>query len=171
MGSRPRWPIRISLFGLTIRNSGRKGRKSARSRNQSREKHNGVNRTEYLLRAEFALTFRAPLLAFHNPNIEARYIYMRVRLSSAGSTALAAFALLAGAAAAWGQATTSLRGSVKDAQGAAIDAATVSLLRTDTGFRRAVLTDTTGEYQLVQVPPGSYMLTVQKPGFAILSQK
>lgn len=83
----------------------------------------------------------------------------------------AAFIILVNAVAVWGQATTSLRGTIRDAQGTAIDTANVGLLRTETGLHRNVLTDTTGSYQFAQMPPGSYTITVQKPGFAILTQR
>src|ERR1700737_765299 len=68
-------------------------------------------------------------------------------------------------------ATTSLRGAIKDNQGGAVPDAVVDLLRTDTGLRRSIVTDSAGEYQFVQVPPGSYTVTVQKPGFSILTQR
>ena len=70
----------------------------------------------------------------------------------------------------WGQATTSLRGLVTDAQGAAIDATSVRLQGTETGFRRSTMTDGSGAYTFSQVPPGSYSLIVEKPGFAVLTR-
>ena len=83
----------------------------------------------------------------------------------------AALLLLSAAAVSFGQSTTSLRGSVKDNQGGAIPAASIDLQRTDTGFRRSLVTDTSGEYQFAQVPPGIYNIVVQKPGFAVLTQR
>src|SRR5207244_3826345 len=72
--------------------------------------------------------------------------------------------------AAWGQANTSLRGTITDAQGAAIDTAVVSLENTQVGIRRNGITDSTGTYQFLQIPPGTYSMTVQKPGFAVVTQ-
>jgi hypothetical protein len=72
---------------------------------------------------------------------------------------------------AWGQATTSLRGVVADTQNATVPGANVSLTGTQTGFKRASLTDASGNYQFEQVPPGNYVLTVQKPGFATSTQQ
>src|SRR2546430_1653893 len=72
---------------------------------------------------------------------------------------------------AWGQATTSLRGTVNDPQGAAIDGASVQLQDDQTGFRRTVLTDATGVYQFAEVPPGTYTVVIEKPGFAVLTQQ
>jgi protocatechuate 3,4-dioxygenase beta subunit len=71
----------------------------------------------------------------------------------------------------WGQATTSLRGTVTDAQGAAIDAAIVTLQNAAVGFRRSALTDATGVYQFSQVPPGVYSVGVEKSGFASVNQE
>jgi hypothetical protein len=70
-----------------------------------------------------------------------------------------------------GQVTTSLRGSVTDPQGALIDLAKVSLENGETGFRRSAVTDSTGNYQFLQVPPGSYTVIIEKPGFSVLTQK
>jgi hypothetical protein len=70
----------------------------------------------------------------------------------------------------FGQATTSLRGTITDPQGAAIDTATVTLQNGQVGLRRNVLTDATGAYQFVQVPPGLYSLSIEKPGFASLTK-
>ena len=74
------------------------------------------------------------------------------------------------ASGAWGQATTSLRGQINDAQGAAIEGAKVTLQNGQTGFHRAVLTDAAGTYQFLQMSPGTYAMTVEKPGFAQITQ-
>jgi hypothetical protein len=79
--------------------------------------------------------------------------------------------ILAGVAAVFGQATTSLRGTVNDPQGAAIDSAMVQLQGGQTGFRRSTLTDVAGVYQFAQVPPGTYTIVFEKPGFAVLTQQ
>ncbi len=71
---------------------------------------------------------------------------------------------------AWSQATTSLRGTVSDAQGAVIGGAALQLVGEQTGFKRSVLSDETGSYQFVQIPPGSYILVAEKPGFAVVTQ-
>jgi protocatechuate 3,4-dioxygenase beta subunit len=68
--------------------------------------------------------------------------------------------ILAAIPAAFGQATTSLRGTVNDPQGVAIDSAMVQLQGGQTGFRRSTLTDATGVYQFAQVPPGTYTVVL-----------
>lgn len=84
--------------------------------------------------------------------------------------ALASLILLCGSPA-WGQATTSLRGTVSDPSGAAIPNATVQLVNTDTGFSRTATTDAQGDYVFNAVLPGNYTLTVEASGFAKFEQK
>jgi hypothetical protein len=71
-------------------------------------------------------------------------------------------------AVAMGQSTSSLRGVVKDASGASIPDSALTLTDTSTGTLRQVLSNSSAEYQLLQVPPGKYTLKVEKPGFSIL---
>lgn len=73
--------------------------------------------------------------------------------------------LMAAAPWPWGQATTSLRGLVKDTSGAVIPNASVTLSNTSTQFVRTTVTGPDGEYQFLQVPPGTYSLTVKFQGF------
>src|SRR5262249_46397695 len=68
-----------------------------------------------------------------------------------------------------GQATSSLRGTVADSQGAVIGGAVLELVGEQTGFRRSVVSDETGAYQFLQVPPGTYNLVAQMAGFAVVT--
>ena len=68
------------------------------------------------------------------------------------------------------QSAASLRGIVTDPQNAAVSEAAVKLTNTQTGLVRQALTNTSGEYQFLQLPPGAYTLGVEKPGFAALSR-
>ena len=81
----------------------------------------------------------------------------------------AAFFCLSGAA--WGQATTSLRGAVTDPSNAAIPNATVHLVNTDTSAARTVTTDQQGAYVFTEVVPGNYVLRVEATGFSNFEQK
>jgi hypothetical protein len=65
----------------------------------------------------------------------------------------------------WGQATTSLRGTVSDQSGAALPGATVTLMNPESKAERTVQTGTQGEYQFLFLPPGAYILTVTATGF------
>jgi hypothetical protein len=83
----------------------------------------------------------------------------------AASSLLAVFLLLA-ISLLQAQTASSLHGVISDAQGAVVPAAVVSLTSAATGSSRQVVTDNTGEYQVLQVMPGEYTLTVSKPGFS-----
>jgi hypothetical protein len=63
------------------------------------------------------------------------------------------------------QSTTSLRGTLTDAQGLALPTAVLTLTNTQTDATRRVVTDAVGGYAFVQVPPGIYRLSAEKPGF------
>jgi Carboxypeptidase regulatory-like domain len=66
---------------------------------------------------------------------------------------------------AWGQATTSLRGTVTDTSGAALPNAKVTLTNTATGVPRQTTTTSTGIYSFVSLLPGPYELKVEAEGF------
>lgn len=74
--------------------------------------------------------------------------------------------LFLGCPAAWGQAATSLRGTIADPSGAAIPNATVHLVNSDTNLQRTATTDEQGNYVFPQVLPGNYALEVDANGFA-----
>src|SRR5438094_8310364 len=57
-------------------------------------------------------------------------------------------------------------GVVKDEQGAVLPGATVTIRNVDTGFERAVVTESEGRYRLQALPPGTYSLKVELQGFA-----
>jgi hypothetical protein len=79
--------------------------------------------------------------------------------------------LLLLASVAWGQATTSVRGSVTDPGGSAIVGANVVLANSESKTKRTATTGGQGEYQFLFVPPGTYTLTVRAAGFRNYEQK
>ncbi|HTC87354.1 MAG TPA: carboxypeptidase-like regulatory domain-containing protein [Bryobacteraceae bacterium] len=79
--------------------------------------------------------------------------------------------LLAAISLLYAQSTSSLHGVISDAQGAVVPGAVVALSSATTGLSRQVVTDNTGAYQILQVMPGEYALTVTKPGFAQATQE
>src|SRR6516225_5017032 len=81
---------------------------------------------------------------------------------------LVSFAALA--AVAFSQSTAQLRGTITDPQSAAIADAVVKLTNSQTGLLRQTVTNPSGEYQFLQLPPGAYALTAEKPGFAAVSR-
>jgi len=62
--------------------------------------------------------------------------------------------------------TTSLRGAVSDAGGAAVPGASVTLSNAATGFSRSTKTNGQGVYQFLELPPATYVVSVESAGFA-----
>ena len=62
-------------------------------------------------------------------------------------------------------ATTSLRGVVKDPSGAIVPNATVTLLNNATGQSFTATSKGTGDYELTQIPPAKYTITLAAAGF------
>src|SRR5438067_339080 len=63
-------------------------------------------------------------------------------------------------------ASAQLSGTVKDPKGAVVPGATVTAHDGAKNFERATLSDANGDYQLLQLPPGVYTITVEAKGFA-----
>ena len=63
------------------------------------------------------------------------------------------------------QGSASLRGNITDPSGAAIPNAVVTLGNAKTNFSRKATSQAAGEYSFAQVPPGSYSVRVEAPGF------
>src|SRR3954454_9931386 len=95
--------------------------------------------------------------------------------SSAGSSRFTSrliglsLAILGFSAAAWSQATSTatVTGLVTDEQNAAVAGAEVRLLESATGASQTTLTNKTGRYVIVNVQPGTYIVTISKTGFAV----
>ena len=68
-------------------------------------------------------------------------------------------------------ATTSVRGIVKDPQGAVIAGASIALVNQATGQTLTATSGNGGEYQLQQILPAKYTITVTAPGFGNQSQQ
>lgn len=66
---------------------------------------------------------------------------------------------------AWSQALTSLRGTVSDQSGGVVPSAKVTLTNIDTGISRVTSSGSDGVYELLQVLPSRYRLSVEAPGF------
>jgi hypothetical protein len=61
--------------------------------------------------------------------------------------------------------TSTIAGIVTDPSGGAVGSATVTLTGRATAQTRTVQTSDVGEYTLPQLPPGSYDLKIEAPGF------
>jgi hypothetical protein len=66
--------------------------------------------------------------------------------------------------------TVQINGAVRDATGLAVPAAEVTVIQTDTGFRRTALTAADGTYLLLNLATGPYRLEVKKTGFSTYVQ-
>src|SRR5208337_5247580 len=58
-----------------------------------------------------------------------------------------------------------VRGTVTDASGGAVAGAKVTLVNVATNITREATTSATGEYLFLEVPVGSYEITVNQAGF------
>jgi hypothetical protein len=94
---------------------------------------------------------------------------LRTSHSLVATVPLLAILLLASVA--WGQATTSVRGTVTDPGGRAIVGASVVLANPESKTERTATTGDQGEYQFLFVPPGTYTLMVKAAGFRNYEQK
>src|SRR5215469_11300788 len=73
---------------------------------------------------------------------------------------------------AWAQTgATSLHGTVVDSSRATVPGAKVTLANQRQGFLRSFSTPSTGEFEFVALPPGTYTLTVEKDGFRRFEQR
>src|SRR5260370_1436920 len=63
--------------------------------------------------------------------------------------------------------TSSLQGTIKDAQGSLVPAALVTATNQSTSAKRTVVGDDLGSFSFPQMPPGAYKLEVTKPGFSV----
>ncbi len=64
-----------------------------------------------------------------------------------------------------------IQGAVTDQTGASIPKANISAVETERGTRFTSATDTSGEYRLSGLAPGTYEITVEAPGFGNRVQK
>jgi outer membrane receptor protein involved in Fe transport len=72
---------------------------------------------------------------------------------------------------AWAQrSTASINGTVKDSTGAVVPEATVILTNTATNVSQTAVTNATGDYVILNIPPGQYTLKASKEGFETVTQ-
>lgn len=61
--------------------------------------------------------------------------------------------------------TTSVHGKVLDSTRATVEGASVTLANQGQGISRTTATPSTGEFEFIALPPGAYVLTVERAGF------
>jgi hypothetical protein len=64
--------------------------------------------------------------------------------------------------------TATLSGTVTDPQNAAVPGAKITVINTETGATRNVVSDDTGSYTVPLLPPGLYRVTVEREGFTVI---
>lgn len=67
--------------------------------------------------------------------------------------------------------TAALSGTVVDQSGAAIAGASVSIRRDATGYTRHLTSNRDGGFQIPDLAPGEYAITVTNPGFTVATQR
>src|SRR5208337_4591786 len=67
--------------------------------------------------------------------------------------------------------TTSLRGSVLDASGAAVPGASIKLTDPELAVQRSTVSNDIGQYEFLSLQPGTYALSVEARGFRKYEQK
>src|ERR1039457_6787162 len=65
---------------------------------------------------------------------------------------------------AWAQVTASITGTVKDASGAVVPGATVTIKHLESGLTRTAETDANGSYNVPSLPVGQYEVSAEKAG-------
>ena len=77
--------------------------------------------------------------------------------------AVLVLSLLAGTV--WAQVTASMTGTVRDATGAVVPEAAVTIKHLESGLARTAETDASGSYSVPSLPVGQYEMTAEKTGF------
>jgi len=92
-----------------------------------------------------------------------------IRTSLLSAAFIAALPALVTPYHAWAQSQSingTIRGQVTDASGASIPGAEVTVTNTELGYTKKITTEGNGYYVLVNLPLGTYTVTVAKDGFS-----
>jgi hypothetical protein len=101
---------------------------------------------------------------FHTPQLAGiSHFFSGRRIAKLG--VLAVLAQLIAGSIAWGQATTSIRGTVTDSSGGYVGGASITLTNPESKIARTATTGDDGGYQFLFLPPGTYTLDVSATGF------
>ncbi|HET9179165.1 MAG TPA: carboxypeptidase-like regulatory domain-containing protein [Terriglobia bacterium] len=73
--------------------------------------------------------------------------------------------LFAAAPAAWAQSEAAITGVVTDTTGGVVPDASITVINSETGARRTILTDAAGRYEAPLLPAGIYQISASRQGF------
>src|SRR6516162_10043937 len=93
-------------------------------------------------------------------------IHMRFNSIKVFVICLCVLGMLAHAAVAVAQVSASLSGTITEATGGAVGAASVTARNVETGVERTVMTDAEGVYRILVLPVGEYQIRTTKSGFS-----
>ena len=65
---------------------------------------------------------------------------------------------------------SNISGLLKDSSGAVVQGVTITAVNADTGLKRSDTTDADGHFNIINLPPGNYRITVSQTGFAALTR-
>ncbi|MDR3564046.1 MAG: carboxypeptidase-like regulatory domain-containing protein, partial [Negativicutes bacterium] len=122
-------------------------------------------RLYYLLRSNCFILFeqrsrRSLTLRSKTQLARFRYAIPQILLVLAGAV------LLSSALSSWGQATSgSISGTVTDATGALVPRAAITATNTSTGVASHTTADSSGNYNFLSLPAGSYTVSATQSGF------
>jgi len=105
------------------------------------------------------------------PVAKARTGKLTVRMTERVVAGVVICLLLLSSSAVQGQTLSGLQGTVTDQAGLPIPNAEITITDTDTGVHRNTVTGSVGSYHLTDLNPGTYTVTVEKPGFKSSVQK
>jgi hypothetical protein len=100
-------------------------------------------------------------------------ILRAVRTSVVATALVAGFLVYFSTVPAWAQSQSingTIRGTVSDSSGTPIAGATVTLKNLDTGYTRSVVASADGNYIAPDLPIGTYSVSAQAGGFALLTE-
>ena len=81
------------------------------------------------------------------------------------------FMVFLGPAAAFGQGSSALTGTAKDASGAVLPGVTITAVHSGTNDTRTTVTSADGLYRLTNLPRGTYKVSAELQGFRTLAQE
>lgn len=98
-------------------------------------------------------------------------LFSFLRESSLLVVFVAAFSFFLAAPATWAQrSAAAINGTIRDSTGGVVPQASLTLTNTVTNVTQSAVTNDTGDYVILDIPPGTYTLKASKAGFQTVTQ-